>query len=103
MATPPSFQRRPGRIIDTRGQSAAVNHTISADRAGGHAAHAELGLAQLTPSSSIQGNHDLLKYQEELLLLEQENRKRLLQARQEQASQVCGQGVAVNNFLVITI
>ncbi|KAL2143334.1 hypothetical protein VTI28DRAFT_10577 [Corynascus sepedonium] len=87
MATPPSFQRRPGRIIDTRGQSAAVNHTISADRAAGHAAHAELGLAQLTASSSIQGNHDRMDYEMELRMLEENNRKRLKLARQEQASQ----------------
>ncbi|KAK4245454.1 Fidgetin-like protein 1 [Corynascus novoguineensis] len=101
MATPPSFQHRAGGIIDTHDQSAAVNHTISADRAGGHAAHAELGLAQLAASSSpIQGNHALMEYQIQVMLLEQQNKKRFMQTEQEKASQECDLGVAVHNFLL---
>jgi hypothetical protein len=71
-----------------------VEYTISQDRAAGHSAQEEsdfqlltvkdFDLANLSNSAAKQGNHALQDYQMQLMLLEQQNKKRLLMAQQEQ-------------------
>jgi hypothetical protein len=73
-------------------QSGAVEYTISEDHGAGHAAHAQSGFAMLAagedrlaggvPGGS--GAHSLQDYQWQLMLLEQQNKKRLMMARREQ-------------------
>ncbi|KAK4032147.1 Fidgetin-like protein 1 [Parachaetomium inaequale] len=69
--------------------SAAVDYTISEDRAGGHAAHAEAGFAHLAAAPPAAGvlrpshpSAPLQQHQLELMRLEQQNKRRLLIARQ---------------------
>ncbi|KAI1379319.1 hypothetical protein F4677DRAFT_464703 [Hypoxylon crocopeplum] len=68
----------------------SIEYTISQDRAAGHSAQEESGYQLLTkkePSSEVpETNISLQDYQLQLMLLEQQNKKRLLMARQEQSA-----------------
>src|SRR5690349_3345541 len=78
------------------GWSPAVDYTISEDHSAGHAAHAESGLRMLAADppgafppgfdAGVGSNESLQDYQVQLMLLEQQNKKRLMMAREEQAS-----------------
>jgi len=80
------------------GPSAAVDYTISADHTGGHAAHAELGFARLAGNPGNPGNptegsrHALQDYQMQLMLLEQQGKKRMMMAQQTQRVEDLGVG-----------
>jgi hypothetical protein len=81
----------------------AVLATISEDRTAGTSSHEEANLKSLdqgrgvlslktdsvnAPATTGGGNHALQDYQMQLMLLEQQNKKRLMMARQEQESYV---------------
>ena len=73
---------------------AAIEYTISQDLAAGHTAeqarrlrgfHGDDTSNLIQLSQTTAGNHQLQDYQMQLMLLEQQNKKRLMMARQEQA------------------
>jgi hypothetical protein len=70
-------------------RSPAVEYTISEDHGEGHAAHAQSGFAMLAAGDAALPRQDprnwaLQDYQMQLMLLEQQNRKRLMMARRDQ-------------------
>ncbi|KAK3314264.1 hypothetical protein B0H66DRAFT_568105 [Apodospora peruviana] len=86
---------RPGRSPSPTGNGHGVDYTISADHSGGHAAFVESNYSQLAAKElslstgpNMQHNGALQDYQMQLMLCEQQNKKRLLMARQEQEQQI---------------
>ena len=96
--------------VETRSLSAAIDYTISQDYAAGHSAeqlrslqgfHGEGNSNELILDSTIaghslplhlsqhtRGTRELEDYQMQLMILEQQNKKRLLAARQEQDTEL---------------
>ena len=104
------MQELSGEESATKSLQAAIDYTISQDYAAGHSAeqlrslrgfHGEdnsnesilgstIGDGPLSSqlSQHTRGNHALQDYQMQLMLLEQQNKKRLLAARQEQETEL---------------
>lgn len=84
----------PGPPMNVRWDPTEVDYTISEDHSAGHAAHVESGLRMLAAdpmgafppgfNAGVMSNESLQDYQMQLMLLEQQNKKRLLMAREEQ-------------------
>ncbi|KAL2148995.1 hypothetical protein VTH82DRAFT_1681 [Thermothelomyces myriococcoides] len=94
METPPSFESEEISIREeynpiasndpaNRPKARPVDYTISADRADGQVTHTVLGLARLATDNKIIKN-SVADHQMQLMLLEQQNKKRLMLMRQEQ-------------------
>ena len=107
---PPHMQEFSGEESATKSLQAAIDYTISQDYAAGHSAeqlrslrgfHGEgnsnesilgstVGNAPFSSqlSQHTRGNHALQDYQMQVMLLELQNKKRLLAARQEQETEL---------------